>query len=1181
MPHLFRCLAGHVWEDVFDAPSLVDGVIRCPLCGQSSVLEAASVSSSPSATAEIEVGSTPDSVAPDNRTAELPAVAAQADAPATEVRPSLADLTPCSAPPGQIQAPESPAYDPASGATVDGPSGEHFAPRPPGAKEWPSVPGYEVLGELGRGGMGVVYKARQVQLNRVVALKMILSGSAADERERARFRNEAQAVARLQHPSIVQIFEVGEQQGSDYFSLEYVSGGSLADRLHGKPMPVAEAVYVVEALAGAVQLAHEHGVIHRDIKPANVLLSLSRDTDSAERSARGHASSRSGSSAARLHGYVPKLTDFGLAKTLDSDIHTTRSGCVVGTPGYMAPEQAAARGQIGPATDVYALGVMLYQLVTGRLPFLGETPMEVIFQVTREPPPPPSRFAPRLARDLETVILKCLEKEPHRRYASAAELAEDLQRFAAHEPILARPVGRLEHARRWARRRPALAGMIATVALCLAGLLAAWGAHAHGERKRLARAREEMASVMERARAAAERGHWEDVRGLLAGRGAADTRDEVRADFAAEVEELAERAAGHLAARDTLRDFEKQRDDALFHAVLAGSSQGEKGKEAVRARVERALARAGASPRQGPSKNAFFTAEEEAEVRQGCYELLLVLADLHAQARPDEAPEQRREKARLALRVLDAAAGLRLRTHAYHLRRARFLEQAERPADAASERDEARRRPPLSDLDHYLVGNELYRQGDSSAAEAAFVEALRRRPDHFWARYFLALCHVKHGQFAAAREALTSCAAQKKSVVWIYLLRGVVLGRLQRYADAEADFALALQILQAQPDREALYALYNNRAVTHLGQKDHAQAQRDLEQAIAEQPEQYQAHFTLSQLHQERGRLAEATAALDRALAAASKLFAQQELDAATLVVLRRHRYRLCLKRKDDAAALAELDATLALPGLEAATRGRLQRDRGHLLFRAIKLDAALAAYDDALRAGPNDAVAVRWRAELLLAQKRYAEAIAGFTRYLVGGGKPLARVYRGRALARVQLGQHQAAVADFTLALAIQPDDASLRLQRGRTYLACQAWKLAVADFDAVLQRDAASAAAFQGRGVARLHLGQVREAADDAEQFARRAGQDSTLLFGAACLLAQVSGQIDGASVGEARRQRRRYQDRAVALLRQVLDRVPAGERAAFWRKTVQAEETLKPLWSHESYTQLARLYGQASSL
>jgi WD40 repeat protein/tRNA A-37 threonylcarbamoyl transferase component Bud32 len=301
------------------------------------------------------------------------------------------------------------------------------------------IPGYEVLGELGRGGMGVVYKARQAKLNRVVALKMILSGAHAGSAERQRFLTEAEAVARLQHPNIVQIHEIGEADGYPFFSLEFCPGGSLAARLNGTPLPPAEAAPLVEALARAVQAAHQAGVVHRDLKPANVLL---------------------------LSDGTPKITDFGLAKKLDDASGQTASGAIMGTPSYMAPEQAEGKSkEIGPAADVYALGAVLYELLTGRPPFRAATPLDTVLQVISEEPVPPSRLVAKLPRDLETICLKCLHKEPRKRYASAAELADDLQRFQKGEPIRARPVGRAERAWRWCRRNPVVAGLTATAVL--------------------------------------------------------------------------------------------------------------------------------------------------------------------------------------------------------------------------------------------------------------------------------------------------------------------------------------------------------------------------------------------------------------------------------------------------------------------------------------------------------------------------------------------------------------------------------------------------------------------------------------------------------------------------------------------------------------------------------------------
>jgi WD40 repeat protein len=302
------------------------------------------------------------------------------------------------------------------------------------------VPGYKVLGKLGEGGMGVVYKARQVALDRVVALKMILAGGRAREADLLRFRTEAEAIARLQHPNIVQVFEVGEQDGQPFFSLEFCPGGSLEKKLNGTPLPPREAARLVQTLARAMQAAHEKNVIHRDLKPANVLLA---------------------------EDGTLKITDFGLAKKLD-DVGQTASGAIMGTPSYMAPEQAGGKSkEMGPPVDIYALGAILYELLTGRPPFKAATALDTILQVVAEEPVSPAELNANVPRDLETICLKALAKEPARRYATALELAEDLARFEAGMPVLARPVGRLERGWRWCRRNPAVAGLLAAVATTL------------------------------------------------------------------------------------------------------------------------------------------------------------------------------------------------------------------------------------------------------------------------------------------------------------------------------------------------------------------------------------------------------------------------------------------------------------------------------------------------------------------------------------------------------------------------------------------------------------------------------------------------------------------------------------------------------------------------------------------
>ncbi|HUY34025.1 MAG TPA: serine/threonine-protein kinase [Pirellulales bacterium] len=310
------------------------------------------------------------------------------------------------------------------------------------------VPGYEILGELGRGGMGVVYQARQMALGRMVALKMILADEQAGLQELARFRAEAETAACLQHGNIVQIYEIGAHRGRPYLALEWVEGGNLAARLNGRPLPPREAAGLVETLARAIHYAHQRGIVHRDLKPANVLMTADG---------------------------TPKIGDFGLAKRLFDDARRTRTGAILGTPAYMAPEQAAGRPRdVGPAADIYSLGALLHELLTGRPPFDAASVLDTLRQVESQAPLGPRHWQPTLSRDLETVCLKCLEKDPRRRYSSAAALADDLRRFLLGEPIQARPIHACERVWRWCRRNPAWAilwGVVAgaLVALAVAG----------------------------------------------------------------------------------------------------------------------------------------------------------------------------------------------------------------------------------------------------------------------------------------------------------------------------------------------------------------------------------------------------------------------------------------------------------------------------------------------------------------------------------------------------------------------------------------------------------------------------------------------------------------------------------------------------------------------------------------
>ena len=440
----YRCSRGHTWN-----PS--DGVkaITCPVCGDTTLVDAElteppvfvfggeSRTGGQDATQALAVPqvavSSPDHAATREFKPAVPPASDSSNSPTSDTPdPSFSSLV--------VLLPES------SPPSVHGNSASSVVPfgRPDTVEFTPPlVPGYEILHELGRGGMGVVYKARQVSLNRLVALKMILSGAHAGPTERERFKREAEAVAALQHSHIVQIFEVGEANGHLYLALEFVDGGSLAANLSGAPWDPKRAAALIEVLAHTMQFAHDAGIVHRDLKPENILLSGARRQETGIRKTDEPPSSLSPVSGF-LSPMSPKVTDFGLAKRLNETVGdgATRTGAVMGTPSYIAPEQASGKTrEVGPPVDVYALGAILYELLTGRPPFRGETPLDTVLQVLHDDPVSPKRLHPLVPRDLETICLKCLSKPPATRYASAAARADDLHRFLNGEPIKAPAVG--------------------------------------------------------------------------------------------------------------------------------------------------------------------------------------------------------------------------------------------------------------------------------------------------------------------------------------------------------------------------------------------------------------------------------------------------------------------------------------------------------------------------------------------------------------------------------------------------------------------------------------------------------------------------------------------------------------------------------------------------------------------
>ena len=412
-------------------------VVHCPHCGEQSVVEPFG--------GKTPASSPPERPAPAPPSTDVPATYRAWESPDRgRERPFAPTTGPKVSPPRPLL--------PATPRTT--PSGSQAA-------GLPIVAGYALLSELGRGGMGVVYKAKHERLKRLVALKMVSMSPRDDPQELARFQAEAEAVARLHHPNIVQIYEVGEQEGSPYLALEFVTGGTLRSRLDGRPQPIRAAVQLLQQIARAVHAAHQRGIVHRDLKPANILLQPTPAADNR------HWASAGAIEADQEYG-VPKVADFGVAKWIDDLDAPGIHGDLVGTPRYMAPEQAKEPGEeIGPAADIYSLGVILYEMLTGRPPFVSSSVAAVLSQVLSDPPVPPRQLRRELPRDLEAVCQRCLEKDPRRRYPTALALADDLGSFLDGEPVLTRQPGPVERMWNWSLKNPVPSTLLLTVTAIL------------------------------------------------------------------------------------------------------------------------------------------------------------------------------------------------------------------------------------------------------------------------------------------------------------------------------------------------------------------------------------------------------------------------------------------------------------------------------------------------------------------------------------------------------------------------------------------------------------------------------------------------------------------------------------------------------------------------------------------
>ncbi len=600
--------------------------------------------------------------------------------------------------------------------------------------------------------------------------------------------------------------------------------------------------------------------------------------------------------------------------------------------------------------------------------------------------------------------------------------------------------------------------------------------------------------------------------------------------------------ADRSASQARFQTFAALRDEAQFLGTLYTGMDLAANLQAARASVLKACAVYQMVPGAGarPEVDSYVSAEQKAEIERDCSQLLLILAETEAQSTTGQKPADKEQHLRQALSYLEAARQLGAPARAFHLRRARYLSLLGNQALAAQAEQAAKAAASDDVLDHFLMGDELYRREQFPQAIKEFDLVLERKPGHFWAQYLNALCLLRQERPGEAKALLSACLAQRSDFVWLYLLRGFAQQELKAWGAAENDFQKAAQM---PLDDNARYVLYVDRGVLRIRTNKLALAVTDLEAAIKLKPTAYQAFVNLTQAYRLQNKPELALKQLDRAIELEPRLAHPYRLRA-----------RLYLECNQPDLALADFEQAIAKESSGSPYRVDDHVECGRLLLNQGELARALALFDAALALEKDHAAAQRLRAEALFRLYRFREVVEAFDHYLETG-TPLESVYRGRGLARAELGQYPGAIEDFTKALELHPTS-EVQAFRGWTHLVVEAPKLALRDFELAIELDAKNGDAYNGRGFAHARLGQYREAVQDAAAALRIGPRSHRLLYNAARIYAQCPSP---------------YPARALELVEQALELLPAAERRPFWTTHILRDPALASLHRHPLFAKL----------